>query len=322
MRHKREGCWRRLAAVARPRVVGLRRRRRRRHRRRHGSAAASRRVQRRAGQGVQPVRQEGRHAQVRHLRRLGLRRPRRHLLRLLLELRSASTAGRWSCSSRPRATRATSSSPTWPRAWASPATAARPGRTSCARASSSRTAPTSRPRTSSTRVLRSIDKETFPNGPTYFDDFLDLPEGYKGPYKTQGRGHRLGDRDPGRPHHRLPPEAAVRRLRLLGASCRRPCRCRRPRTPARSTRSTSSPPARTCSTTYEPGKSFTLVRNPNWDPATDPNRKALPDGYEVTLNVNADDIDNRLHLRRPRRRHRRHRCAAGRAGQVLQRPGR
>ena len=26
-----------------------------------------------------------------------------------------------------------------------------------------------------------LDKETFPNGPTYFDDFLDWPEGYKGP---------------------------------------------------------------------------------------------------------------------------------------------
>ena len=46
--------------------------------------------------------------------------------------------------------------------------------------------------------------------------------------------------------------------------------------------------------TNEPGKSFTLVRNPNWDPATDPNRKALPDRIEVQLNVNADDIDNRL----------------------------
>ena len=29
-------------------------------------------------------------------------------------------------------------------------------------------------------------------------------------------------------------------------------------------------------------------------PATDENRKALPDKYEVSLNVNADDIDNRL----------------------------
>jgi peptide/nickel transport system substrate-binding protein len=42
------------------------------------------------------------------------------------------------------------------------------------------------------------------------------------------------------------------------------------------------------------GKDFSLKRNPNWDQATDPNRKALPDRYEVALNVNADDIDNRL----------------------------
>jgi peptide/nickel transport system substrate-binding protein len=42
------------------------------------------------------------------------------------------------------------------------------------------------------------------------------------------------------------------------------------------------------------GKNFSLKRNPNWDQATDPIRKALPDRYEVALNVNADDIDNRL----------------------------
>ena len=35
-------------------------------------------------------------------------------------------------------------------------------------------------------------------------------------------------------------------------------------------------------------------RNPNWDQATDPNRKALPDGYEIKLGVAADDIDNQL----------------------------
>jgi len=42
------------------------------------------------------------------------------------------------------------------------------------------------------------------------------------------------------------------------------------------------------------GKNFTLVRNDQWDPSTDPVRKALPDRVEVALNVNADDIDNRL----------------------------
>jgi peptide/nickel transport system substrate-binding protein len=42
------------------------------------------------------------------------------------------------------------------------------------------------------------------------------------------------------------------------------------------------------------GKNFTLVHNPNWDAASDPNRKQLVDKIEVALNVNADDIDNRL----------------------------
>ena len=37
-----------------------------------------------------------------------------------------------------------------------------------------------------------------------------------------------------------------------------------------------------------------MIRNPNWDPATDPNRRALPDRIEVALNVNSDDIDNQL----------------------------
>ena len=44
----------------------------------------------------------------------------------------------------------------------------------------------------------------------------------------------------------------------------------------------------------KPGARMTLVRNPNWDPATDPNRSALPDRIEVALNVNSDDIDNQL----------------------------
>ena len=61
-----------------------------------------------------------------------------------------------------------------------------------------------------------------------------------------------------------------------------------------STRSTWSPPARTSSRPTSWARASTLVRNPNWDQATDPNRKALPDRIEVALNVNADDIDNRL----------------------------
>ena len=35
-------------------------------------------------------------------------------------------------------------------------------------------------------VLRSTDKVTFPDGPTYFNDMLNLPKGYQGPYKSNG----------------------------------------------------------------------------------------------------------------------------------------
>jgi peptide/nickel transport system substrate-binding protein len=43
-----------------------------------------------------------------------------------------------------------------------------------------------------------------------------------------------------------------------------------------------------------PGKSASWVRNPNWDPATDTIRKALPDAINLTITTNADDLDNRL----------------------------
>ena len=73
----------------------------------------------------------------------------------------------------------------------------------------------------------------------------------------------------------------------------RPRPCRRPRTPARSTRSTSSRAARTSSGLPD-GQAIELVRNTDWDPATDPIRKALPDKITVEIGVNAADLDNRL----------------------------
>jgi peptide/nickel transport system substrate-binding protein len=45
---------------------------------------------------------------------------------------------------------------------------------------------------------------------------------------------------------------------------------------------------------YQVGKSMSLSKNPNWDPASDPNRKQLVDKIEVTLKVEANDEDNRL----------------------------
>ncbi len=45
---------------------------------------------------------------------------------------------------------------------------------------------------------------------------------------------------------------------------------------------------------YEPGKSFELERNPNYDPATDDLRPAYPDAIEVTLGGDNNDLYNKI----------------------------
>jgi peptide/nickel transport system substrate-binding protein len=45
---------------------------------------------------------------------------------------------------------------------------------------------------------------------------------------------------------------------------------------------------------YQINKQLTLVPNPHWDPATNPQVKQLPSKITMTMNVNANDIDNRL----------------------------
>src|SRR5262245_57038086 len=142
-------------------------------------------------------------------------------------------------------------------------------------------------------VLRSTDKATFPNGPAYFEQFLNLPPGYKGPYKSKGMNTDSAITTPDDQtivfHLKIPfggfdymaqlsQTAPVPEAKDTGAKYKEHV--------------ISSGPYMFA--TNEIGKHFTLKRNPNWDQATDPNRKALPDGYDVTLNVNADDIDNRL----------------------------
>jgi peptide/nickel transport system substrate-binding protein len=45
---------------------------------------------------------------------------------------------------------------------------------------------------------------------------------------------------------------------------------------------------------YQLNKQLTMVRNPHWNPATDPNARQLVNKIIVYMNVNANDIDNRL----------------------------
>jgi peptide/nickel transport system substrate-binding protein len=143
-------------------------------------------------------------------------------------------------------------------------------------------------------VERSLDKTVFPNGPTYFNDFLDL-QGYTSPYKDP-TPDKLGLKAIETPDDRtvvfhlkkpfggfdyfamLPSTIPVPRAKDTGAKYKQHV--------------ISTGPYKF--ETNEPGKRFTMVRNANWDPATDQYRKALPERIEVALNQNSDDIDNRL----------------------------
>ncbi len=143
-------------------------------------------------------------------------------------------------------------------------------------------------------VERSLDKKVFPNGPTYFNDFLDL-DGYTSPYDDDS-DDKLGLKAIETPDDRtvvfklkqpfsgfdyfaqLPATIPVPQKKDTGAKYKEHV--------------ISSGPYKFAENNA--GKNFVLVRNDQWDAASDPIRKALPDRYEVALNVNADDIDNRL----------------------------
>jgi peptide/nickel transport system substrate-binding protein len=143
-------------------------------------------------------------------------------------------------------------------------------------------------------VERSLDKNVFVNGPTYFNDLLDL-QGYTSPYNDP-TPDKLGCKCIDTPDdttivfHLNKPFGGFDYLAMLPATI-----------PVPQSKDTgikykehpiSSGPYEF--DTNNPGKNFSLKRNPNWDASTDPNRTALPDKIEVSLNVNADDIDNRL----------------------------
>lgn len=142
-------------------------------------------------------------------------------------------------------------------------------------------------------VLRSTDKKTFPDGPAYFEAMLVMPKGYDGPYRSKGMNTDSAITTPDDStivFHLTSPFAGFDYLAQLPQTIPVPA--------AKDTGAKykehviASGPYMFAS--YAADKSYTLKRNPNWDSSTDPNRKALPDGYDVKLNVNAEDIDNRL----------------------------
>lgn len=143
-------------------------------------------------------------------------------------------------------------------------------------------------------VLRALDKDVFPNGPTYFNDFLALEKDYKGPYKSKGVDTKAIETpdDQTIVFHLKQAFSGMDYFAQLPATI--PVPAAKDNGAKYKEHVISSGPYKFA--TNNLGKNFELVRNENYDPASDPDsgRKALPDKLAVSLNVNSDDIDNRL----------------------------
>ncbi|TDD58643.1 ABC transporter substrate-binding protein [Kribbella antibiotica] len=145
-------------------------------------------------------------------------------------------------------------------------------------------------------VARSLDKATLPSGPTYFNDFLlDVPAGYS-VYKDKtlaGVAKAITTPDDQtivfhlkKPFSsfdyfaQLPSTAPVPQAKDTGAKYKE--------------HPIATGPYKFGA--YDPNKGFELVRNENYDASTDPDsgRKALPDKFTISYNIEGTDIDNRL----------------------------
>ena len=144
-------------------------------------------------------------------------------------------------------------------------------------------------------IERICAQDVLSGGPTYLIDFLDEGQNYPGPYK---------DTDPnklGLKSIKTPDDSTIvftlkepfgdfpYLLSMPGAS---PVPKDKDTGEHYATKPISSGPYKFQSIAL--GKSAVLVRNPNWDPSTDPIRKALPDEIDLALQIDANEIDNQL----------------------------
>jgi peptide/nickel transport system substrate-binding protein len=145
-------------------------------------------------------------------------------------------------------------------------------------------------------VERTFDRTVLPNGPTYFTSLLaGNAATYPGPFKDRAK-NLMGLTAITTPN----PTTIVFHLKQPFASFNYVVAF--PQT-------APVPPAKDTGTnyqlhplstgpymfqSYQLNKQYTLVPNPQWNPSWDPQVKQLPSKIVVNLNVNANDIDNRL----------------------------
>ncbi|GAA3891319.1 ABC transporter substrate-binding protein [Streptomyces sp. NPDC001640] len=135
--------------------------------------------------------------------------------------------------------------------------------------------------------------EALSNGPTYFKAYLEGGDKYKGPYKDKSPDGLKSIETPDDQtivFHLAKPFADFDYLATFSQTA--PVPAAKDDGAKYVQHIVSSGPYKFQS--YEEGASASLVRNPNWDPKSDPIRKALPDKINVKFKVNGVTIDNNL----------------------------
>jgi ABC-type transport system substrate-binding protein len=141
-------------------------------------------------------------------------------------------------------------------------------------------------------VLRSMDSG-FSNGSSHFDLMLDLPTGYQGAYKSSGSNTDSAIETPDDRtivFHLKKPYSTFDHVVQLPETV--PVPASKDTRQSYGKRFLASGPYQLESVTDQ---KVTLTRNPRWDAATDPNRKPLPDRYEIEYNVESDVAEQRLY---------------------------
>lgn len=142
-------------------------------------------------------------------------------------------------------------------------------------------------------IERSFAREALSNGPTYFSTYLKDGDKYKGPYKDKSADGLKSIETPDDStivFHLDKPFADMDYLASFSQTAPVPQKADKGASYVQSI--VSSGPYKFAS--YSESRGATLVRNPQWDPKTDPIRKALPDKIKLNFNVQPTTVDEHL----------------------------
>ncbi|MGQ4489410.1 ABC transporter substrate-binding protein [Streptomyces sp. 372A] len=135
--------------------------------------------------------------------------------------------------------------------------------------------------------------EALSNGPTYFKAYLEGGDKYKGPYKDKSAEGLKSIETPDKytiVFHLSKPFADMDYLAAFSQTA--PIQQKADTGASYVQKMVSSGPYKFSA--YDESKGATLVRNPEWDPKTDPIRKALPEKIQLKFNVNPTTVDEHL----------------------------